>query len=212
MSQWLMVKFYDRMMQDAEDKGLREWRASLLKDVSGDVLELGAGTGANLPFYSQAVKQLILSEPSNGMRQQLKQKIKIGTRLTTIEISSDDAECLTLPDESVDAVVCTLVLCSVNNPAKALSEIYRVLRPKGKLFFIEHVLATNNPKRVRWQRCFAFLWKYLAGGCHITRETEKAISQAKFELLEIERQSMRGVPAIVRPSIRGVAIKNEDNR
>lgn len=204
MCQWLMAKFYDRIMQDAEDKGLREWQKSLLENVSGDVLELGAGTGANLPFYPQAVKHLILSEPSSFMRQQLKQKLP---SQLSIEISSDEAECLTLPDQSVDVVVCTLVLCSVKNPEKALSEIYRVLRPNGKLFFIEHVLATNNPKRANWQKRLALLWKYVADGCHINRGTEQMMQNAGFQFLEIERQSMRGVPAIVRPSIRGVAIK-----
>lgn len=204
MCQWLMAKFYDNIMQDAENKGLREWRETLLKEVSGDVLELGAGTGANLPFYSHAVRHLILSEPNYFMRQQLKQKF---SSQTNIEISSDEAECLTLPDEGVDAVVCTLVLCSVKHLEKALSEIHRVLRPQGKLFFIEHVMAVNNPTRARWQQRWAFLWKYIADGCHITRDTEKAIRTAQFQLIEIQRQSMRGVPAIVRPSIRGIAVK-----
>ncbi len=170
MCQWLIAKFYDRIMQDAEDKGLREWRTSLLKGISGDVLEIGAGTGANFPFYSSAVNRLILSELNIFMRNQLEQKI-LSPFLwqCSVEILSDEAECLSLPDESVDAVVCTLVLCSVKNPEKALD------------------------------------------GCHITRETEKVIIDANFKFLEIQRQSMRGVPAIVRPSIRGIAVKKQCN-
>jgi ubiquinone/menaquinone biosynthesis C-methylase UbiE len=200
-----MAKFYDRIMQDAEAKGLGEWRKSLLENVSGDVLELGAGTGANLLFYPPTIKRLILSEPNASMRRQLKQRI---TANTAIEVLSDEAECLTLPNESMDVVVSTLVLCSVNNLEKALAEIYRVLRPDGKLIFIEHVLAVNNSQRYRWQRRLAFVWKHLMGNCHISRDTEKAILAAKFQLLDIQHQSMRGVPAIVRPSIRGIAIKS----
>ncbi len=100
------------------------------------------------------------------------------------------------------------MLCSVDNLEKTLAEIHRVLRPQGKLFFIEHVAATNNIKRYQWQRRLAFLWRHIAAGCHITRSTENAISQAGFNFIEIQRQSMRGVPAIVRPTIRGIAVKN----
>lgn len=98
-------------------------------------------------------------------------------------------------------------LCSVNHLEKTLSEIHRILRPQGKLFFIEHVAATNNMTRYRWQRRFSFLWKCIAAGCHITRHTENAITEAGFNIIEIQRQSMRGVPTIVRPSIRGIATK-----
>jgi ubiquinone/menaquinone biosynthesis C-methylase UbiE len=99
------------------------------------------------------------------------------------------------------------VLCSVSNLEKALSEIHRILRPQGKLIFIEHVAAVNNPKRYQWQRRLEFLWKHFAAGCHTTRCTEEAIIKAGFKMLEITRQSMRGVPPIVRPSIRGVAMR-----
>jgi ubiquinone/menaquinone biosynthesis C-methylase UbiE len=80
-------------------------------------------------------------------------------------------------------------LCSVKNLEKTLSEIHRVLRPQGKLFFLEHVAATNNIKRYKWQCRFAFLWKCIAAGCHIARRTEDAIIQAEFEMVEIERQA-----------------------
>ena len=208
MCQWFMAKFYDKIMQEAEDKGLRDWRQLLLQNVSGDILELGCGTGANLAFYPDTINHLWLVEPHALMRKQLREKISRGKQ-TNIDILSDKAESLSLADESVDVVVCTLVLCSVKDLTKALAEIHRVLRPQGKLVFIEHVAATNNAKRYQWQRRLAFLWKCIAGGCHITRHTEEAIVQTGFKLIEVQRQSMRGVPAIVRPSIRGVALKNE---
>lgn len=209
MCQWLMAKIYDNIMRDAEDKGLRDWRQQLLQNISGDVLELGCGTGANFEFYSDTVKRLVLIEPSIHMRKQLQAKIASNTssKKVNIELLDDKAECISLPDVSFDAVVCTLVLCSVNDLEKTLIEIHRILRPQGKLYFIEHVAATNNITRYKWQRRLAFLWKCIAAGCHITRHTEDAIKSAGFNITEIQRQSMRGVPAIVRPSIRGIAMK-----
>jgi len=206
MYQWLLSKFYDSIMKDAEDRGLRDWRRTLLENISGDVLELGCGTGANLEFYSPAIKRLVLVEPSAHMHQRLKAKIP-RYQLNNIEILNDKAESLSLADASFDAVVCTLVLCSVSNLEKALSEIHRILRPQGKFIFIEHVAAVNNLKRYQWQRRLEFLWKRIAAGCHLTRYTEDAMIKAGFSIIEVNRQSMRGVPPIARPSIRGVAQK-----
>lgn len=207
MCQWLMAKFYDKIMRDAEDKCLRDWRGLLLHELSGEVLELGCGTGANLEFYPDTVKRLILLEPSTHMQLKLKRKV-LDSGLSNIELLTDKAENISLPDSSVDAVVCTLVLCTVTDLEKTLAEIYRILRPQGRLVFIEHVAATDNPKRFQWQRRLEFLWKFIAAGCHVTRKTEDAIRKAGFTITEINHQSMRGVPAIVRPSIRGIAVKN----
>lgn len=207
MCQWLMAKVYDNIMQDAEEKGLKNWRQQLLQNISGDVLELGCGTGANLEFYPNTVKRIVLTEPGIHMRKKLQDKLS-RSKQTNIELLNDKAENISWPDSSFDAVVCTLVLCSVKNLEKTLSEIYRVLRPNGRLFFIEHVAATDNVERYKWQRRLAFLWKCITAGCHITRHTEEAITQAGFKIVEIDRQSMRGVPKIVRPSIRGIAIKD----
>lgn len=203
-----MAKIYDNLMRDAEEKGLRDWRKQLLQHALGDVLELGCGTGANLEFYPEAVKKLVLVEPSIHMRKKLQMKISKSNMYANVEVLSDKAERLSFSDERFDVVVCTLVLCTVKDLDKTLSEIYRVLKPEGKLLFIEHVAATNNSSRYKWQRRLAFLWKCLAAGCCLTRQTEKAIIQSGFNIVEIERQSMRGVPTVVRPSIRGIAIKN----
>ncbi len=207
MCQWLMAKIYDNIMQDAEDKGLRDWRQQLLQNASGDVLELGCGTGANLEFYPDNIRRLVLLEPCPHMHQRLKEKRSI-EKLSNIEIINEKAEFLSLADASFDTVVCTLVLCSVGNLEKTLSEIHRVLRPQGKLIFIEHVAAVNNPKRYQWQCRLELLWKHFAAGCHLTRCTEDAIIRAGFRMIELAHQSMRGVPSVVRPSIRGVAVKD----
>ena len=205
MYQWLWSKFYDKMIKDAEEKGLSDWRQTLLQNISGDVLEIGCGTGANINFYPAAVNRLVLLEPSKHMIGKLKEKYQ--HKLANAEILNHPAENILLPDNSFDYVVCTLVLCSVNNLEKSLAEIYRLLKPQGKFIFIEHVAATNNPQRLRWQHRLNFVWKHLMDGCHTTRSTEEVILKTGFNIQEIQRQSMRGVPPIVRPSIRGVAVK-----
>lgn len=207
MLSWLWSKYYDNIMQDAEEKNLKEWRKTLLSQLSGEVLELGSGTGANLAFYPATLHRLVLTEPCKYMLNQLNVKVS-KSPIANIEIFSDEAESLSFPDASFDIVVSTLVLCSVKKVDKAIAEIHRVLRPQGKLIFIEHVAAKNNIKRYQWQRRLEFIWKRLAGGCHLTRYTEEAIIKAGFTMADISHQSIRGVPPVVRPSIRGVAIKS----
>src|SRR3990167_2480524 len=99
MCQWLMAKFYDNIMRDAEDKCLRDWRRLLLQNISGDVLELGSGTGANLEFYPDTVKRLVLIEPNAHMRQKLKIKSS-RCKQTNIEILNNKAESIVFADES----------------------------------------------------------------------------------------------------------------
>jgi len=103
---WLMAKYYDKFIKDAEEKGLHDWRRSLLRNISGEVLEIGCGTGANLEFYPETVKHLILAEPSAAMRKKLAEK-RIHFKKIPIEISADSAENISLPDSSVDAVIST---------------------------------------------------------------------------------------------------------
>lgn len=197
---------YDRMLIDAEEKCLKDWRQTMLSGITGDVLEIGAGTGANLPYYSNKITSLVLTEPNVHMRQKLTEKAKDYNNLPIKQMDCA-AESIPAEDASFDVVVCTLVLCSVDNPQQALAEIYRVLRPAGKLVFIEHVIATNRPDRLKWQERLEPVWKRLQCGCHLTRDTEKRILDAGFSFETIGRQSMRGVPPIVRPCIRGVAVK-----
>lgn len=206
MYSWLIAKFYDNIMADAEEKSLRDWRSALLMGLTGEVLELGCGTGANLAFYPETVKHLLLAEPDKHMRQKLSEKLHQFPNLQTSVIDYD-GKILALPDNSVDAVVCTLVLCTVEDPERILSEIYRILKPQGKLLFIEHVAAVNNEGRLKWQKRLEPFWKIIGCGCHLTRNKEQNIVQAGFLLQDITRQSMRGVPPIVRPSIRGCAVK-----
>ncbi len=189
------------MLAAAEEACLAAWRAELLAPLAGEVLEVGAGTGANLPFYPPAVTRLVLAEPDPHMRRRLASHAPE----RAVEISDAATEKLPWPDASFDAVVSTLVLCSVRDPAAALAEMRRVLRPGGRLVFVEHVAADDNPGRLRWQRRVEPMWKRLMGNCHLTRRTGEAIRAAGFELESVRRESLRKVISVARPSIRGVA-------
>jgi ubiquinone/menaquinone biosynthesis C-methylase UbiE len=203
---WLMAAVYDRFARESNKACLDRWRAELLRDLSGAVLEVGAGTGATLPYYPKAVKRLVLCEPDPHMRRKLQAKHD-ATGAKHVEISDASLEALPAVPASLDAVVCSLVLCSVPDPQAALKEIQRVLKPGGKLVFLEHVAADGKPNRLKWQRRIEPVWKHLAGNCHLTRRTEAAITAAGFKIARIERESIRKALPIVRPSIRGIACK-----
>ncbi len=198
----IVAAMYDRVMRGVEDGGLGAWRRELLTGLSGDVLEIGSGTGRNLAYFSEHVDRLVLTEPDRHMLARL---VHATHGRTDCEVSGAAAETLPFDDSSFDTVVSTLVLCSVTDPDVALREAFRVLRPGGQLVFIEHVAATGRPRRLRWQRCLEPAWKRVAGNCHLTRRTEDSIVAAGFEMLDLRRASMRKAPAIVRPTIRGRA-------
>lgn len=202
---WFSAKIYDKMIQDAETKCLHEWRSTLLSQASGRVLEIGAGTGNNLDYYPNNITKLALLEPNPYMCKQLKSKLSVAPY--PIELLEGHAESIPFPDANFDTIVCTLVLCSVKSIETTLSEMHRTLVPGGKLIFIEHVAANHETPRYQWQKRLEPIWKIIASGCHVTRTTEKELLQAGFGIEDITRQSMRGVPAIARPSIRGIAIK-----
>jgi ubiquinone/menaquinone biosynthesis C-methylase UbiE len=200
---WLMAAVYDRFMKTSEEACLGKWRAELLADLSGEVLEVGAGTGSTLSLYPKAVTRLVMAEPDPHMRRRLREK----PRPAGVEVSDASLEKLPFDDRSFDAVVCSLVLCSVRDQKAALAQIARVLRPGGRLVFLEHVAADGKPDRLKWQGRIEPVWKHLMGNCHLTRRTEAAIVAAGLRIERIERESIRKALPIVRPSIRGVARK-----
>lgn len=204
-----MAAIYDWFMRDLEEACGRAWRAELLADVRGDVLEVGAGTGRNLEHYD-GLSRLVLAEPDPHMRRKLEAALADARSRPVAEIVAWPAESLDAPDASFDAVVVTLVLCSVRDPARALAEIRRVLRPGGRLVFLEHV-ASPDPARRAWQRRLEPAWKLVAGNCHLCRETERAIEDAGFAVDRITRESARKALPIVRPTIRGVAARGDSN-
>lgn len=204
----LIAAVYDRLTQKSEAACLQQWRAALLSDLSGRVLEVGAGTGVNVPHYPTSLTRLVLSEPDPHMRRKLARQVRAQHR-DRAEIMDATLEALPFPDGAFDAVVGTLVLCSVPDVVRALSEIYRVITPGGRFVFLEHVAAEDRPRRLEWQRRVEPVWKRVSGNCHLTRRTAAAIERAGFGITDIRRESMRKAWALVRPTIRGSAHKPE---
>lgn len=207
---WFMATIYDRFMRDMERACGAAWRRELLGELRGDVLEIGAGTGSNLEHY-QGVERLVLAEPDPHMRRKLAERVArasvdaAGAAGRSVDVVSWSAEHIESDARAFDAAVCTLVLCSVRDVKRSLDEIRRVLRPGGKLVFLEHV-AAEDPARLAWQRRAEPLWKLVAGNCHLCRETAHAIEEAGFRFERITRESARKALPIVRPTIRGIAI------
>lgn len=205
LSSLLLASVYDRLLLPSEQACLADWRAELIATLHGVVVEVGAGTGANLPHYTSGVARLTVTEPDAHMRRRLRAKVAATRPSCPVDVSGEPADRLPMRTASVDAVVSTLVLCSVAEPARALNEYRRVLKPGGKLIFIEHVAAHDNPGRLRWQRRVEPLWKRVFGNCHLTRDTATLIERAGFHFDRCERQSMRKAAPLVRPTIRGIA-------
>ncbi|MCB9506968.1 MAG: class I SAM-dependent methyltransferase [Myxococcales bacterium] len=200
----LLAAIYDPFMRETERECLGAWRHELLQGISGNVLEVGAGTGANLAYYPTSVTRLTLAEPDAAMRARLVDAVRSGPRPDAHVI---DASLAGLPfgDGELDVVVATLVLCSVADPAAALAEIRRVLAPDGAFVFLEHVIAEGHPTRALTQRALDPVWHHVAGGCHLTRDTRVEIERAGFEFESLTRQSMRRALPFLRPTVRGVA-------
>ncbi|HEV7615941.1 MAG TPA: class I SAM-dependent methyltransferase [Solirubrobacterales bacterium] len=193
---------YDRLFEASEEAGLRRMRAELLAGAGGRTLELGAGTGANLDLYPDAVAELVLSEPDPHMVRQLRAKLAESGRAASVVEAP--AERLPFPDDSFDTVVSTLVLCTVPDPAAALAEAARVLEPGGRLLFVEHVRA-EDPGAARWQDRLERPWHFVGDGCHCNRDTLATIAASPLDVVEVERDLLPKAPPIVRPLLRGVA-------
>lgn len=208
---WLLAPLYDRIVAPLEEAGLGAWRAELLAPLDGTVLEIGAGTGVNVERYPGTVERVVFTEPDPGMRKQLEARLadaRAAGRFapSAAEVRPDHAEALGLADGSVDAVVATLVLCTVPDPDAALAEARRILRPGGRLVFVEHVAADHKPDRLRWQRRIDPIWKRVAGGCRLTRATGEAIERAGFTIEDVTRESARKASPLMRTMIRGTAV------
>ena len=201
----IVARFYDHAMRHCEQWCLKSWRTELLAGLHGVVVEIGAGTGANLEHYPPDLSRLILCEPDKAMRTQLEKKHLLTNQLPA-EISDCAAENLSMPGESVDFLVATLVFCSVDRPELAMSEVFRVLKPGGSLIFLVHVAATHQPRLLFWQGFWQPLWKKLACNCHLRRETAKMLSQSGF-MLDLRHETLLGAPKIATPLILGRAVK-----
>jgi ubiquinone/menaquinone biosynthesis C-methylase UbiE len=201
-----MAALYDGFMRETERECLGAWREELLSGLTGDVAEIGAGTGLNLPHYPKAVAHLTMVEPDPAMRKYMVRRCSSAVvRPTDVDIVDAPAEKLPFPDASLDAVVGTLVLCSVGDPSAVLAEVRRVLKPGGAYVFLEHGPAPEGTPRLRWQRRLEPLWSSLMAGCHLTRRSDASIEAAGLRVETSQRESMRKAWPILRPTVRGVA-------
>ncbi len=193
---------YDRGLKATEEGGLRDTRRAVLAEASGRTIDLGAGTGANIGLFPEAVTEVVYAEPDPHMAKRLREKLaESGERG---EISEASAQSLPYEDSSFDTAVFTLVLCTVPDPAAALAEAARVLRPGGKLLFVEHVRADESGL-ARWQDRLEKPWRFLADGCHCNRDTVAAIEASPLRLESVERGDLPKALPLVRPLARGSA-------
>ena len=174
----------------------------------GCTLEIGSGTGLNLRHYPDDLDELVLLEPDATMRPRLERRLERGGRAARVVDGS--AERLPLADQSVDTVVSTLVLCTVDAPDLALQEIMRVLRPGGQLLFLEHV-RSESPTLAYWQDRLAAPWRRFARGCRCNRATAALIAACGLEPEPVSAASWNGMPPIVRPLIAGRAQKGNSH-
>jgi ubiquinone/menaquinone biosynthesis C-methylase UbiE len=193
---------YDRGLKATEEAGLREMRRETLAAASGRTIDLGAGTGVNLELFPDAVGELVMAEPDPHMIKRLREKLAASSvAATAIEAP---AEKLPFADGSFDTAVFTLVLCTVPDPQAALTEAARVLKPGGRLLFVEHV-RSGEPGVARWQDRLERPWRFLADGCHCNRDTVALIDESSFKLDRVEHGELPKALPIVKPLVRGTA-------
>ena len=203
----VFARFYARVAPSAERAGASDHRGELLSGVSGRVIELGAGSGLCFAHYPNSVADVVAVEPEPFLRA-VAQRAAAASKVP-IRVVAGEADELPAADESFDAAVLSLVLCSVPDQRRALSEIRRVLRPGGVLHFYEHVRSDNYRDAV-WQDRVDWIWSRVLGGCHPNRDTVSAISASGFSLEDCRpfdfRPIMLGAPAA--PHVIGKAVRS----
>lgn len=194
--------FYDLSMDSPK---INEGRKSLLSQISEtEIVEIGIGTGVNIKFYPGNVKKIIGLDSNKGMLKQLRKKsIRGGIKTEWLHQGS---ESLPFPDSSVSAVVSTYALCSIKNITSTLEEIFRILRPGGRYYFLEHGLA-DNPKIQKWQHRLNPIQNIWADGCNLNRNMEFLITNAGLKIIELKNYYMKRDPKIVGYMYEGIAVK-----
>ena len=192
---------YDRQIAKVEKAGLRGFREGLIAGAAGQVLEIGGGTGNNLPFYGPAVESLTITEPEIPMLRRLERKAR--EQAPGARVLRAPAEDLPFEDDCFDVAVSTLVLCGVDDQPRALRELRRVLRPGGRLLFIEHV-RSGDPGQARSQDRMNGLNRFVVG-CDCNRPTLDSIQEAGFTVTRVEHSTMPKVPRFASPVIVGSA-------
>lgn len=195
--------WYGFLMRRIDEVGLRETRREVLAGALGRTLDIGTGTGSNLSLFPDEVEELVLAEPDSHMQRVLRAKLSETPRPRT-ELVQAPAESLPFPDSSFDCVTCTMVLCTVPEPADALAEVARVLKPGGKFLFLEHV-RSEDAGFARRQDWLEKPWRFIADGCHCNRDSLAAIEASPLTVASVKRGHMPLAPLIMKPLIYGSA-------
>ncbi|MEL6578626.1 MAG: class I SAM-dependent methyltransferase [Cyanobacteria bacterium J06621_12] len=182
---------------------LGQYRQALLEDVAGDILEIGFGTGLNLPHYPEEVEQITTIDPNPGMQKLARSRIEQSQ--ITVDYRVLNGESLPMADASFDSVVCTWTLCSIPLVEQAIAEVYRLLKPGGRFFFIEHGLSHETKVQV-WQNRLTPLQRVLADGCHLNRSISDLVQQ-QFPNVKIEQFYAPKLPKVIGYMYRGIAVK-----
>ena len=201
-SKWFFAEWYDVLNSVVEHKVI-PYRIATASQCRGDILEIGAGTGANIDFIMNH-HSFTAVEPDPYMRRKL-QKSSQSSNID-VNILNSYGEKLDLPDNSFDSVFTTLVLCMVDDVEKVVSEAYRVLKPGGKFYFYEHVVS-NRSSGYFVQKILNPIWKFATTGCHLDRDIIHIIKDTPFHCYDIEEFSLKFPIGISIPNIVGYAVK-----
>jgi ubiquinone/menaquinone biosynthesis C-methylase UbiE len=198
-AKYVLPRIIDLAMRNEETARLR---AAWIPLARGEVLEVGIGSGLNLPFYSSDVHRIYGVDPSIELQQMARERT-VGEPMEVEFLSQSAEESLPLADASIDTVVTTWTLCSIPNAPKALQEMKRVLKASGRLIFLEHGRAPA-PGVADWQERITPLWKNITGGCHLNRKIDDLITTAGFRITELKTFYVRG-PRPMTYTYQGVA-------
>ncbi len=183
-----------------------QYRREVLAHVQGEVLEIGFGTGINLAYYPATIRRLVTVDTNPGVHKLAQQRIQRSP--IPVEHQVLNGEHLPMPDATFDSVVSTFTLCSIGDADQALREIYRVLKPGGRYFFIEHGLS-NEAKIQSWQHRLTPIQKLVAGGCHLNRNIRHLVS-AHFDTLQINEGYAKSLPKLAAYLYWGMAAKDPE--
>ena len=200
-SNYIFPKLLDKVMSNGY---MSKARVAVLSEVSGNVFEVGFGTGLNLEHYPDSVKKITTADINPGMNKKALKRIQ----LSKIEVDHNviNGESLPFEEELFDSVVCTWTLCSIEKVDQALQEFRRVMKPEARFYFVEHGLA-DDPKVQKWQNRLTPFWKRIGDGCHLNRNIKELIQDNHFQFSTFENYYMEESPRFAGYLYQGVAEK-----